>query len=1314
MTRIQLISPFEGYLDVADGTNFPVTKSVSDIKDLSKRKSDITKTCILAGTDNNNRLLGNFFNVNIVANEFNPNVKVLCNVIQDELPVMENAYLQLLSINKSSQSNGTADQEIEYEVVLSSSRANLFQIIKQKEVKDIDFSEFNHRYTRDNILATSGNTWEDGYKYHRAFKGDTSGIYLTDFKAGVFFKTVFDKIHEAAGFEYEFDEMSATTFEKLFIPYSGPQPKMSQQDIDLYTSRSSNTGGTVTINPQTNLNGTMIGNNMYQYPIATDNEILDNSNSYNPATAIYTAQLPVRYFAVVYIDYDVVLSSATDAYMVADQTYATTQVPVGIKHRTFLELYKNGNIGAGISTAVASNQAPEIFYTVNDGNIQAGVPKTVGSYNGRAELILPNNQPLDVGDTLAVHLKTNWRPGSGGINSVEFVTTPGGTTAATVNYEVKIKAVDIRITPIGQELGFNQTVVMNNFLPNKLKQIDVLNTFLKLYNIYSIDNPDDPNTIIYKTRDNYYDSGAEQDWTDIFAVDRPHTIKLLSEVQNKKLILKYKDDSKDIFTSEYKAITSESYGQVEYTFDNEFTINEQVIEIPPSTTAMVQDGYGDVVPSFLMSNPECEWRLLLDNDWIPCQGNGWNFIERTPSDAITFNTYPSIHHWDDPNNPTVDIYFGVNDYYPYLDYTITNNNAFNQYWRRTVNNWNVGKVMEAWFEITPSLFNRTKLNDRVFINDAWWNIVEIKDYNANADNQLTKVVLISVDDDIKFNNFISVVPAVVNPSDPIIGRPIKEIMAREIVNSNNFTVGSFGSTVNGVNNVVNGRYNVVLGDDSIVTGEKSMIIGDNNTTSLEKKLIVGDNLEVTDDEYSAHLKNAKVYEDLEVNGTKINSDGIESSILYFEPGYFEEEYYAVGEELSLKFSSGDTIDITAPNINLNGDVNIDGLTIGGGDIVFVSQKSDFPSPNLSNIIQLEDEVTYFITGTIDLSGLRLIGGSNTTIIGGSSENSILTSTGLSAGTALLSSIYTTPIRHIAINNVGIAVDFDGTTNPGDVALDWTGVNFVNVPSIGNIKNVSNFIFDKGALLNSKGLKFDGTIGTVGLNNSLFQGDGLVGNIIEVMSSCTITRRFRTTYSSVVSLSGNTGIDVSTGATIPIEAYILDTVNFAGAGTYISGIDNTFNEALFINCVGITNTSVNGQMYMRGNAVATTITGTTNFVKVAGVTTASTENEKYVMTDNRLTNQATISRKYLIQCTLSFNAGNNNVCEFGFYDSKLGAVREPSITPTTANAAGRAENASLSCIVQHSSGDYIEIWTKNTSSATDITVSNMNVIITEFK
>jgi hypothetical protein len=245
------------------------------------------------------------------------------------------------------------------------------------------------------------------------------------------------------------------------------------------------------------------------------------------------------------------------------------------------------------------------------------------------------------------------------------------------------------------------------------------------------------------------------------------------------------------------------------------------------------------------------------------------------------------------------------------------------------------------------------------------------------------------------------------------------------------------------------------------------------------------------------------------------------------------------------------------------------------------------------------------------------------------------------------------------------------------------------------------------------MAFDGTIGTIGFSQCLFDCRA-GGTVFRLNDTLTITRRFRIIYSSFVVLSGETGINVLPLATIPTESYILDTVNFAGGGTYLTGLDHTSNDSLFINCVGIVNTAVNGQLYMQDNATATTIANTVDFVKVAGTTTPSADNSKFSHSNNRLTCDAVISRKYLIQCTLSFTSGNGNVCEFGFFDSQLNAIRTPSRTKATANASGRAENVVFSCVLVMKQGDFLEIHARNTSAVTNITADQLNFVITEIK
>lgn len=384
-------------------------------------------------------------------------------------------------------------------------------------------------------------------------------------------------------------------------------------------------------------------------------------------------------------------------------------------------------------------------------------------------------------------------------------------------------------------------------------------------------------------------------------------------------------------------------------------------------------------------------------------------------------------------------------------------------------------------------------------------------------------------------------------------------------------------------------------------------------------------------------------------------------------------------------------------------------SISSGNIVFVASKSDLPIAS-GGVITLENTKSYFFTTIVDLTGDRLVCGLNTVILGASSENCYIKSTGLSSSTALITSVYSLPIRNISFTHGTVFnLDGDGVTT----ALDWFGINFVNCATVGMIKDYSNFVMGDSAFLNSSGLTFDGLIGTIAFGNCLFDCS-TSGTAITLASTLTVSRRFRIIYSSFISLSGETSLNVSASATISDERYILDTVNFSGGGTYISGVDQTSNKALFTNCVGITNTAVNGQLYMQNNATATVISATNTFYKILGTTTASTDNSKYSHSNNRLTNNANISRKYLIQCVLSFTSGSTHVCEFGFYDSKLGAIRTPSRTKATSNAGGRAENVSFACVVSHSNGNYLEIHCSNTTSAQNITVTDMNFVITEIK
>jgi hypothetical protein len=399
-------------------------------------------------------------------------------------------------------------------------------------------------------------------------------------------------------------------------------------------------------------------------------------------------------------------------------------------------------------------------------------------------------------------------------------------------------------------------------------------------------------------------------------------------------------------------------------------------------------------------------------------------------------------------------------------------------------------------------------------------------------------------------------------------------------------------------------------------------------------------------------------------------------------------------------------------------------TIGGGgagrftdlddivDFVFVGKKTDLP-PAENGIINLKDNYTYFFTTTVDLGGDRLVAGQNTTIIGGSSENCRIKSTGISTTTALLSSHYSLPLRNITLE-APYTINLDAT-GYGTQALDWFGVNFTNCAKVGIISSYNNFIMLDSAFLSSQDLTFDGTTGTIGFNQCLFTGSfGIGGNrpIIKIADTANITRRFRSTVNSFVVPSGFTGILVGDTASIPTEGFILDTCNFSGPGVYLDGelTDINGNKSLYVKNRGIANTFVIGQLYMQNNATATTFAQDT-WTKVEGTTTAGADISKFIASDNRLTCDAIIDRKYSIQCTLSFRCEAADNVKFGFYDGNYGDVRPASQIKHT-SSAGELHHVTLFDLVDFAQGDYIEVYCKNIDSNTSITVEYMNLLMSQ--
>jgi len=377
------------------------------------------------------------------------------------------------------------------------------------------------------------------------------------------------------------------------------------------------------------------------------------------------------------------------------------------------------------------------------------------------------------------------------------------------------------------------------------------------------------------------------------------------------------------------------------------------------------------------------------------------------------------------------------------------------------------------------------------------------------------------------------------------------------------------------------------------------------------------------------------------------------------------------------------------------------------EIVYVNTLADLPQA-ISGVITLLANTSYVFVGTVDLVGNRLVGSLNTAILGVSLENCRLISTGLSASTALITSAWSTPIRHITITH-GTALALDASANPGQ-ALSFEYVNFVNCTTVGLIKGYSNFIMSIGLLSGSANMTFDGTIGTVAITNSLMVG--VPGQRILIFPSTFVsTRRLRITYSAFTVPPGGTGIDANVAATIPTERYILDTVEFGGAGTAISGITADDNRSLFTNCVGVKNAGAICSIYMVSNATETTIGAVGTFYKINGTSTAGSNVQRFsTAVTNRMTYTGASTDLFYVALFVAITTGNLQDISVRIAKNGVSLVESQGGVETTVASSGHRFGISCQAIVQMDPNDYVEPFVANLTSTTAVTGKDMTFTI----
>jgi hypothetical protein len=805
--------------------DFSFNYAIADIRHPDERKTEYSKTIQCPGTQRNDAIFGQIYDVNIsnaynssaanIAANFNPNKRANARIITDGIEVMDGT-LQLRQITAKK------DQLI-YEIIFIGKMANIFNELGDSELNGLDdngnplsdFSDLDHEYNYGQIVGSWSNT--DGYVYPMLDYGVNAPSYLqtteriyrvNDFRPAVFLHDIVDRIFSFADFSYTSTFLSSAFFRKLIVPWTNEGFQLNESEIETRTAQARS--------PGQELNDIFIPN----YPSAPYNtEALIDFNSF--------------------IDPSNLWNDTGDYYeAVVDGNYTILATPV------FTITRVSGTVIAAmpITLTIYVQRVSGLVQSLSTWNYSIDLPSlTVGNSVSTATAISCESVYLEPGDR--VYLKASINYADPVFPFIPFF----GECTLEVN-----AASTIEVTVGGNGIIEGQLIPMNSLVP-EIEMKDLLLSVIQMFNLYvTIDSNDERNLLI-ETRDTFYSSGKVKDWTHKMARDKDVTLQPLGLLTGNEFVYTYAEDD-DYYNKRYNDSYGHVYGRAKAEVDNDFQLGTNEMEVVFSATPMVNDNPSNRIIGKIYNEDidegaaetEHNIRVLYWGGLLPSNPD-WIFRYKQDTQLgpviidVPQSSYPYAGHLTHPGTggiiPQQDINFGIprqlfysgNGYTGSLLYT--NANLFNVFHRNHVieiTNKD-SKLMTAMFYLEPLDIMNLDFRDQIQIDNSYWRINEIKDYNPFKE-QLTKVELfkVIVKEPLEIDTFQVGQPKKVADGLAKVNTPV----VKNIQRSGNLYPQFNGGMVSGKRNRVGDSATtfMVQGNDNFI-GEGSSnitIIGDRN------------------------------------------------------------------------------------------------------------------------------------------------------------------------------------------------------------------------------------------------------------------------------------------------------------------------------------------------------------------------------------------------------------------------------------------------------------------------------------------------------
>jgi hypothetical protein len=701
-------------LDVFNEEAFLLDISAIESGDIGKVFGITSQTFALPSTNINDTYFGNLYDIGATpATSF---IKTLpCQVLDDGQEIFSgNIYLE----NVITDNNG----DTIYNVVVVNETIDFKYQIEDLTFGDLDWTEYNHNLTYNNITASWDNNLFNGEVVYplieygaeqndvnstliqnggqvNTFTNNNYPLIPADFQPAIRLRTMIDKIFDTTNYTYTSSFFDDAYFDSVYMistqdaTRGGAFISPVSQSFKAYNDAPQSYSGASTF--------------VWQ-EVDFNTEIYDNAGAWDTAGSTFRAVNNGDYSFNVNLPFTI---------------SGITQVDIAT---LVVGLYKNGSL-------IQSTQRLQKY------NTNPASSPLFGNFTTQWV-----NVPLTTADVLEVRIQYNTN------DSASTLELNSGTQTYFSCYQ----------SPQAIRGG---NVNLGGLFNDKDKVIDFLNGVIQKFNLVIEPLPETPTIINIETFNDWRDAGSIVDWSD--KVDKSIKYEIRHPLaSNPKNIYFSDEEDKDYFNEYSQDVLATTFGSTTYESEADLAIGVKEIGsyFAPTPMRYIQGDTTFIVPQIYSAKGENQEQLRMvykprllhylgkktNNNLIRTGASGeWYFQD--DSDVVQAQTqHPVFHHVNalPTTTASLDLHFNNPqhaDYHQQFVNSETENDAFHVYWAEYVNElYDIdARLITLNVKLSPSDIPDIRLNDKIHIDGHYYRINKIMGANL-TNEQSTKVELL--------------------------------------------------------------------------------------------------------------------------------------------------------------------------------------------------------------------------------------------------------------------------------------------------------------------------------------------------------------------------------------------------------------------------------------------------------------------------------------------------------------------------------------------------------------------------------------------